>query len=141
MSYDNLYKTLADNFNNYRYFPPEAPTYLLNAVNAVINFTTDDDSDATKIVNKLLYTVYYAYVGVKKRYDNEVQVVLAVRSINDYIIYNSRYGDGDATYLTTFVNNLWGNDISTGELSCVPLYWVVLSEEAGYDVTHWNVCS
>jgi len=135
-AFNSLYVNLANGFNDFKAFPPTAVDSVYSSLLSVISFTNSDDVNATEVVNNILSSVYAAYNEIRYITYAQVQVINAVRAINDTVI--NVYGGEDTSYLTEFVNSVnWGPH----ELSCVPIYWAQLSEEAGYDISDWDICS
>ena len=129
--YKDIYKLLADNFNLAKVYPPSSDYYLRLAIDDVVDVTTEYYGDiAVDIHNALFYNVVKAYESDRHRASMQLYLIFANKAINDFAINNIN------SDLTDFVNN----DVDWDE-NCVPLYWAQLSEDSGYNISRWIVCS
>lgn len=127
MAWETLYPVLAEKIDQIPSDPPNALTYSREAIDIVLDVISADDG-GTLIATSVLPIVYRLYLEVYRTWAHTLHVKRAVEKINDFTI--RYYGD-----LTTFINNvIWTN-------GCVPHYWAEYSEDAGFDISGWVVCS
>lgn len=127
MAWQDTYRDLAVEINNCIEDRPNGLQYSRDAIFILVNLASSGEN--TPAVTSLFYDVYgfYSHVYQGVNYDGHAKKL--VSKINSFTVKN--YG-GD---LTTFVNSIsWDNN-------CVPYYWAIYSEEDGYDISEWDVCS
>ena len=124
-----LYQNLAEDYDDARSKMLDVDDGLLTAVNRIVNLTTTT-TGALELEIGLLAPFYSTYTSINTIVTSTAAWLTAVRAINNYVIDESSVSASDA--LASFVNSIW---------TCVPTNWAALSEDAGFDVTNWNVCS
>ena len=129
-----LYREIAISISNSREFLYMADTYLLEAVNHIMNIANSNMSggNGKAVSGAIFYPFYYAYVWSKKTVHHMTALLWAVRAINQYVEKN--YFTNETDPLTYFVNNVvpWEDGIA-------PCYWAALSERLGYDTSTWPI--
>jgi len=125
----SLYQNIAEDFDTARSTMLDVPVTILTAVNRIVDLTTATTGALGFEIN-LLSPFYSTYNAVNGITTSSAAWLAGVRAINNYVIDNSDVAVSDA--LASFVNSIW---------TCVPTYWAALSEDAGFDITEWNVCS
>ena len=133
-----LYVTIAEAMASARDQMVLASGYTTDATEAVVDITTGNYSPgaaaAIEVELALLGPCDSVDTAVTSLVNSTSAFLVAVRAINDFVIQEAT-GTAVIDQLTDFVNSC------SWTLGCIPSSWAVLSADAGYDTSEWDVCS
>lgn len=135
MSFDNVYKNIANDVALARESMVEASEYLANTRSTVVDVTTSDytdENEAIQIELQLLGVVNSSYVSYKDMMNSSANLTSVVKAVNNYVVNNM-----DET-LTEYVNNIDWSTLDGRDEDLIPYEWAQLSEQAGYDISEWE---
>lgn len=126
MSWEDTYKSLVNDIEATILYPPAAVGYIYDALLTILNLDSSGDGTAAEVA--LLNKMDKFWRWALDNWDIAGERKKIVKAINSFT--EITYGD-----LTTFVNGVaWDN-------GCIPDNWVDMSEDIGYDVSGWPICS
>ena len=127
MTWEDTYKTFAENFSNAVESPPLAADYVYSSLLTLTSLTSNNFTSNN--INDMLYPLNSLYLYVLKMpYNMESEIKKFIKIVNDFTVIN--YGD-----LATFVNSIDWHE------GCIPFYWWTYSDDLGYDTSEWIGCS